>query len=836
MMSRATRERRRSRASRCTEVTRPDTLPSWWNPEVNAAWRVKRRALEEWHAAKHGPDAERGDARAARNRADALFRRSAAAAKREKWDMLSNQANLSSTSFWRFVRDMCGNRSAQSHLQIQDGDRSLRTDEERGKAFLSRFLQQCGHSDMDARRAAIDDLSASTASLSPPRFSEADLNRAIAGLGKIAPGPDGLTPETFNGLCRTDRKKLLSELNSSVLTGVIPAEWLDSFLVPIPKPGKNHRELKGYRIIAVQNIFGKLAEHLVARLLTQQLEVALPSTLGAYRPGRATWTNAGAATSFISEAFEARESALAVGLDIEDAYNAVQLPKLVCALLRLGVNPHLVRWVAVALRSRRCSMRCGRWSSPWVDVATALPQGSPISPVCFNAYTEPLASLQVPDGAAVLTFADDMLILTRAREASELVRRTQAILDQISNTCDIIGLRINPDKAEACIFTRSSPDVAIEVNFGGRVIPLQPSLTHLGVVLDKQLRGSLHLEKAVSKAQRGVNTLKVAAGLGIDHRNLMCLYRSLVLSRLLYGFEVFCFSNNQLRPAEVVQNGAMRVVTGCTKDTSISALRYMLQLPTVAQQHQLNQTLGVSKALQRPTHPLHDIVCRFTDRAPRKRLTRTSWVRSACESLRGIRGRHSLRHDDGWVPVSQEVLHSWRFLVHHLGAECRDWPSGEANAEIERLLDELGANRPDSVVVATDGSVSRVPPRTGWGAVLRAEGRTLQTYSGGTRLALSSLRAEMEAVTRAFEMTDGLNPAPRSLFVLTDSQSLLRRLESGLCPPEWLQRARQITWIYCPGHSGVVVNEHADRLAGKTSEVSGRICLGLKDISTIIKN
>ena len=251
----------------------------------------------------------------------------------------------------------------------------------------------------------------------------------------------------------------------------------------------------------VQNIYGNLAEHLVVRLLTQQLEVALPSTLGAYRPGGgATWANAGAATSFISEAFEARESALAVGLDIEDAYNAFQLPKLACALLRLGVNPHLVRWVAVALRSRRCSMRCSRWSSPWVDVATALPQGSSISPVCFNAYTESLASLQVPDGAAVLTFADDMLILTTAREASELVRRTQAILDQISNTCDIIGLRINPDKAEVCIFTRSSPDVAIEVNFGGRVIPLHSSLTHLGVVLDKQLRGTLHLEKAVSKA------------------------------------------------------------------------------------------------------------------------------------------------------------------------------------------------------------------------------------------------------------------------------------------------------------------------------------------------
>ena len=33
----------------------------------------------------------------------------------------------------------------------------------------------------------------------------------------------------------------------------------------------------------------------------------------------------------------------------------------------------------------------------------------------------------------------------------------------------------------------------------------------------------------------------------------------------------------------------------------------------------------------------------------------------------------------------------------------------------------------------------------------------VQTYAGGTRIALSSLRVEMEAITRAFEMTDELS-------------------------------------------------------------------------------
>ena len=123
-------------------------------------------------------------------------------------------------------------------------------------------------------------------------------------------------------------------------------EWLNSFPVPIPKPGKNHRELKGHRIIAAQIFFCKLAENVVTGLLTKQLEESLSNTLGAYRLGRATWTNAGFATSVIFEAFEARESALAVGLDIDDAYNAVRLPRLVNDLLHLGVNPYLDRWRA----------------------------------------------------------------------------------------------------------------------------------------------------------------------------------------------------------------------------------------------------------------------------------------------------------------------------------------------------------------------------------------------------------------------------------------------------------------------------------------------------------
>ena len=41
---------------------------------------------------------------------------------------------------------------------------------------------------------------------------------------------------------------------------------------PISKPGKDHHELNGYRILTMQNTVGKLMEGTVARKLARDLE------------------------------------------------------------------------------------------------------------------------------------------------------------------------------------------------------------------------------------------------------------------------------------------------------------------------------------------------------------------------------------------------------------------------------------------------------------------------------------------------------------------------------------------------------------------------------------
>ncbi|KAF0309213.1 von Willebrand factor A domain-containing protein 8 [Amphibalanus amphitrite] len=184
-------------------------------------------------------------------------------------------------------------------------------------------------------------------------------------------------------------------------------------------------------------------------------------------------------------------------------------------------------------------------------------------------------------------------------------------------------------------------------------------------------------------------------------------------------------------------------------------------------------------------------------------------------------------------PTPDGVAELWTIISQHsLGRSCREWPPGVANVEFESLLEELMAE--GDALLATDGSVIREPlPRSGWGCFIRSAELT-QSVSGATRLVLSSMRAETEAVTVGLNALNQLLPDCQHIVVATDSQSLLRKLEGGVSPPEWWTD-RRITWLYCPGHAGVEVNEKADRLAGNGAPATSRIVLSASDFQQLLK-
>ena len=142
----------------------------------------------------------------------------------------------------------------------------------------------------------------------------------------------------------------------------------------------------------------------------------------------------------------------------------------------------------------------------------------------------------------------------------------------------------------------------------------------------------------------------------------------------------------------------------------------------------------------------------------------------------------------------------------------------------------------------TDGSVSQ--NKSGWGYTIKQGAKTVHEDSAAHQLRTSSMTMEMEAVTHALWRLSTRNDSRRThAVILTDSMSLLQKVQKGTIHSEWAHALRKIslgkiTWMYCPGHAGVKGNERADRLAGSATVTTG-LTLGraevLRQLRTILR-
>ena len=90
------------------------------------------------------------------------------------------------------------------------------------------------------------------------------------------------------------------------------------------------------------------------------------------------------------------------------------------------------------------------------------------------------------------------------------------------------------------------------------------------------------------------------ASKGIKQRHLFLLYQSVILSVVDYGLGLTTLSQSNLLKPDRVQNEAMRVILGTTKDTPIETMRYLLDLPSMETRHKVEQVKRISMLCRIP--------------------------------------------------------------------------------------------------------------------------------------------------------------------------------------------------------------------------------------------
>ena len=108
-------------------------------------------------------------------------------------------------------------------------------------------------------------------------------------------------------------------------------------------------------------------------------------------------------------------------------------------------------------------------------------------------------------------------------------------------------------------------------------------LRYFGIHFDRMLTYRKHVETTALTCKKGLSVLATMTEKGIEQRRLFLLYQSVVISVTDYGPGLTAMAQKNLLKLDRVQNEAMWLILGTTKDTPTETMRFMLDLaPTNA--------------------------------------------------------------------------------------------------------------------------------------------------------------------------------------------------------------------------------------------------------------
>jgi hypothetical protein len=151
--------------------------------------------------------------------------------------------------------------------------------------------------------------------------------------------------------------------------------------------------------------------------------------------------------------------------------------------------------------------------------------------------------LPVPSEVKVVGFADDIALVVSAKHKEEIVEICNRTVRHIRQWLASVGLQLAEHKTEAVLITSRKRMESITLEVGAQKIVSQPSIRHLGVMIDSRLSYKTHLITTSDKASRVNAALaRILPNTRGARQKRRILLASVVTSTLMYGAPIWADS------------------------------------------------------------------------------------------------------------------------------------------------------------------------------------------------------------------------------------------------------------------------------------------------------
>jgi len=392
-----------------------------------------------------------------------------------------------------------------------------------------------------------------------------ELTVAFSKIKSNAVGHDNIPLKLIKIIFPQIAKYLLHIMNSMLTSSVFPDRWKTARVVPIKKSGSAN-DFTNMRPISILPILSKVAENLIKEQVVQHFNSSslIDDCQAAYRHGYNSTSLLISVTDSIREAVSPSSFCVLLSLDSTKAFDSID-PYLLDQKLfsRYRFSKSACALISSYMTGRKQYVCFNGLNSRVLETHGGVPQGSILGPILFMAYINDFVDCLDRTSCKPFIFADDIQLLffgdVRSLETAET--SINNCLGDVQRWMDRNSLKLNSAKTKAMLF--KSPR-AVEFNLNlyiqNEAVEFVSKLKCLGIYIDNQLNFESHinhLQSSIRFTIKRLHCLNITLPLRIKQN----LAHSLLLSRLLYGIEVYSgTSRGNLEKIKILFNSVTRYV------------------------------------------------------------------------------------------------------------------------------------------------------------------------------------------------------------------------------------------------------------------------------------
>lgn len=394
-----------------------------------------------------------------------------------------------------------------------------------------------------------------------------------------ATSPSGITNIILKELPLKTILHITRIFNAALSAGYFPLAFKHGYQFLIPKPGKVHTNPINYRLITLIEPISKIFEKIINFRLKSYMEETNqfhPYQYG-FRTGRSIQDVLLYSTSFI-EKFHTKipnKMTQITCLDIEKAFDKVWLNGLNYKIFQLDLPILLQKFLCNYLSQRTYTIQNKGFNSFKFPSSAGIPQGSSLSPTLFNIFAGDIP-LPVFNNSLILSYADDVTILTTSNSVRHLTDKTNRELNSVISWQEKWLVKTNFTKSTSSIIgkRKQSYENMWPIRRNNNYIPYVEKTKILGVTFSSNINHNKnlfnhHLDKKYTTAKNA--TAKLYRFRHLHPKILIQLFKIFILPIITFStIPIIHNGKKGLKKVQTLQNKFIRFAHNIAWDEFIT--------------------------------------------------------------------------------------------------------------------------------------------------------------------------------------------------------------------------------------------------------------------------